>query len=42
VITHPSGAKYAVPKPPSFRLKDLPVYSKTLNCKDDFSKMKRF
>jgi hypothetical protein len=42
VITHPSGARYAVPKPPSFRLKDLPVYSKTLNCKDDLSKMKRF
>ena len=42
VISHPSGAKYAVPRPPSFRLKDLPVYSKTLNCKDDITKMKRF
>ena len=41
-IVTSSGCKYTIPKPPEFKLKDLPIYSKTLANKGGPDKMRKF
>jgi hypothetical protein len=42
-ITTASGYKYSnIKKPPEFKLKDLPIYSKTLKNKNNIERMRKF